>query len=137
MLWLPLQYSGRYCSQDEPFTSHLPETLFNIARYLLHMMVKECPAGVSKVYPLHPSSGEVGGGGGLCGFTRFGRPGKSKFVHENHRKSVLYMNKTKRYSAYGLKTWKLIKLQHCKVQAWKTLEINFWSRIALENQICV
>ena len=78
-----------------------------------------------------------GGGGGLCGFTRFGRPGKSKFVHENHGKSVLYMNKTKRYSAYGLKTWKLIKLQHCKVQAWKTLEINFWSRIALENQICV
>ncbi|KAK2571545.1 Intraflagellar transport protein 122-like protein [Acropora cervicornis] len=37
---------------DEPFTSHLPETLFNIARYLLHMLVKDIPPGVSRVYPL-------------------------------------------------------------------------------------
>ncbi|XP_020611190.1 intraflagellar transport protein 122 homolog isoform X2 [Orbicella faveolata] len=37
---------------DEPFTSHLPETLFNIARYLLHMLVKEIPPGVSRVSTL-------------------------------------------------------------------------------------
>ncbi|XP_068714789.1 intraflagellar transport protein 122 homolog isoform X2 [Montipora foliosa] len=37
---------------DEPFTSHLPETLFNIARYLLHMLVKDIPPGVSRVSTL-------------------------------------------------------------------------------------
>ena len=42
-----------FCLQDEPFTSHLPETLFNIARYLLHMLVKEIPPGVSRVYLLN------------------------------------------------------------------------------------
>ena len=30
----------------------MPETLFNIARYLLHMLVKDIPSGVSRVYPL-------------------------------------------------------------------------------------
>lgn len=38
--------------QDEPFTSHLPEALFNISRYLLHMMQGGIPYGISKVYPL-------------------------------------------------------------------------------------
>ncbi|KAJ8301312.1 hypothetical protein KUTeg_021173 [Tegillarca granosa] len=33
---------------DEPFTSHLPEALFNIARYLLHMMQSGIPHGISK-----------------------------------------------------------------------------------------
>lgn len=37
--------------QEEPFTSHLPETLFNIARYLLHLLIREIPIGVSRVYP--------------------------------------------------------------------------------------
>ena len=38
--------------QDEPFTSHLPEALFNMSRYLLHGMISDMPIGVSKVYPL-------------------------------------------------------------------------------------
>ncbi|XP_048590687.1 intraflagellar transport protein 122 homolog isoform X2 [Nematostella vectensis] len=37
---------------DEPFTSHLPETLFNIARYLLHMLIRDTPIGVSRVATL-------------------------------------------------------------------------------------
>ncbi|KAK3103245.1 hypothetical protein FSP39_017787 [Pinctada imbricata] len=38
---------------DEPFTSHLPEALFNIARYLLHMMQHGIPHGISKVGTLY------------------------------------------------------------------------------------
>ncbi|XP_019647680.1 PREDICTED: intraflagellar transport protein 122 homolog [Branchiostoma belcheri] len=40
---------------DEPFTSHLPEALFNICRFVLHAMQedKEIPPGVSKVATLH------------------------------------------------------------------------------------
>ena len=39
--------------QDEPFTSHLPEALFNIARFLLHSISGGTPPnGVSKVYPV-------------------------------------------------------------------------------------
>jgi len=34
---------------EEPFTSHLPESLFNIARFLLQALQKESPVGVSKV----------------------------------------------------------------------------------------
>lgn len=34
---------------QEPFTSHLPESLFNIARFLMHGAQKELPRGVSKV----------------------------------------------------------------------------------------
>ncbi|KAK3754001.1 hypothetical protein QZH41_009256 [Actinostola sp. cb2023] len=37
---------------EEPFTSHLPETLFNIARYLLHLLIRETPIGVSRVATL-------------------------------------------------------------------------------------
>ncbi|XP_071171203.1 intraflagellar transport protein 122 homolog isoform X2 [Mytilus galloprovincialis] len=38
---------------DEPFTSHLPEALFNISRYLLHMMQGVIPYGISKVGTLY------------------------------------------------------------------------------------
>ena len=39
--------------QDEPFTSHLPEALFNMARYLLHMITEfDVPVGISKVATL-------------------------------------------------------------------------------------
>ncbi|CAK8675911.1 intraflagellar transport protein 122 homolog [Clavelina lepadiformis] len=39
---------------DEPFTSHLPEALFNIARFLLHSITgNEPPKGVSKVATLY------------------------------------------------------------------------------------
>uniref|UniRef100_H2Z1N3 Intraflagellar transport protein 122 homolog n=1 Tax=Ciona savignyi TaxID=51511 RepID=H2Z1N3_CIOSA len=39
---------------DEPFTSHLPEALFNIARFLLHCISgSTAPRGVSKVYPFN------------------------------------------------------------------------------------
>lgn len=36
---------------DEPFTSQQAETLFNMAKYLWHAILKEVPHGVSKVYP--------------------------------------------------------------------------------------
>ncbi|XP_073431059.1 intraflagellar transport protein 122 homolog isoform X1 [Dendrobates tinctorius] len=38
---------------DEPFSSHLPETLFNISRFLLHSLTKESPLGISKVNTLY------------------------------------------------------------------------------------
>ena len=37
--------------QDQPFTSHLPEALFNMARFLHHSLMKLQPSGISKVYP--------------------------------------------------------------------------------------
>lgn len=37
----------------EPFTSHQPESLFNIARYLLHAIKDNVPMGVSKVAILY------------------------------------------------------------------------------------
>ncbi|KAM6062277.1 intraflagellar transport protein 122 homolog isoform 3-T3 [Chlamydotis macqueenii] len=37
---------------EEPFSFHLPETLFNIARFLLHSLTKETPLGISKVNTL-------------------------------------------------------------------------------------
>ena len=37
----------------EPFTSHQPESLFNIARYLLHAIKDSVPMGVSKVAILY------------------------------------------------------------------------------------
>ncbi|OXB55787.1 hypothetical protein ASZ78_014330 [Callipepla squamata] len=42
-------YIQRYT--EEPFSFHLPETLFNISRFLLHSLTKETPLGISKVYP--------------------------------------------------------------------------------------
>uniref|UniRef100_A0AAZ3P4Q2 Intraflagellar transport protein 122 homolog n=1 Tax=Oncorhynchus tshawytscha TaxID=74940 RepID=A0AAZ3P4Q2_ONCTS len=38
---------------DEPFSSHMPETLFNISRYLLHNLTKDVPLGISKVNTLY------------------------------------------------------------------------------------
>uniref|UniRef100_A0A667H4R9 Intraflagellar transport protein 122 homolog n=1 Tax=Lynx canadensis TaxID=61383 RepID=A0A667H4R9_LYNCA len=37
---------------EEPFSSHLPETLFNISRFLLHSLTKDPPLGISKVKTL-------------------------------------------------------------------------------------
>lgn len=46
--------SANVLFQDEPFTSNLPEALFNMSRYLIHSdaMAFQAPHGVSKVYPL-------------------------------------------------------------------------------------
>uniref|UniRef100_A0A8C4TA70 Intraflagellar transport protein 122 homolog n=1 Tax=Erpetoichthys calabaricus TaxID=27687 RepID=A0A8C4TA70_ERPCA len=38
---------------DEPFSSHLPETLFNISRFLLHNLTKNTPLGIYKVNTLY------------------------------------------------------------------------------------
>ncbi|XP_022096034.1 intraflagellar transport protein 122 homolog isoform X1 [Acanthaster planci] len=38
---------------DEPFTSHLPDALFNMARYLWHAIIKDIPHGISKVNTLY------------------------------------------------------------------------------------
>uniref|UniRef100_A0A8C9LAC0 Intraflagellar transport protein 122 homolog n=1 Tax=Pavo cristatus TaxID=9049 RepID=A0A8C9LAC0_PAVCR len=43
-------YIQRYT--EEPFSFHLPETLFNISRFLLHSLTKEIPLGISKVNTL-------------------------------------------------------------------------------------
>ncbi|NXX80241.1 IF122 protein, partial [Urocolius indicus] len=37
---------------EEPFSFHLPETLFNLSRFLLHSLTKETPLGISKVNTL-------------------------------------------------------------------------------------
>ncbi|XP_071020761.1 uncharacterized protein [Oncorhynchus clarkii lewisi] len=39
--------------QDEPFSSHIPETLFNISRYFLHNLTKDVPLGITKVNTLY------------------------------------------------------------------------------------
>ncbi|XP_040048107.2 intraflagellar transport protein 122 homolog isoform X1 [Gasterosteus aculeatus] len=38
---------------DEPFSSHMPETLFNICRFLLNNLAKDVPPGISKVNTLY------------------------------------------------------------------------------------
>lgn len=38
--------------QSEPFSSHMPEILFNISRFLFHNLTTDVPMGISKVYPL-------------------------------------------------------------------------------------
>uniref|UniRef100_A0A8K9WS98 Uncharacterized protein n=1 Tax=Oncorhynchus mykiss TaxID=8022 RepID=A0A8K9WS98_ONCMY len=38
---------------DEPFSSHIPETLFNISRYFLHNLTKDVPLGITKVNTLY------------------------------------------------------------------------------------
>ena len=40
-----------FAGQVEPFTSVLPEGLFNMSRFLLHCMEEGTPRGVSKAYP--------------------------------------------------------------------------------------
>ena len=37
--------------QNQPFTSLLPEALFNMSRFLIHKLMKQTPVGVSRVYP--------------------------------------------------------------------------------------
>ncbi|XP_042306901.1 intraflagellar transport protein 122 homolog isoform X4 [Sceloporus undulatus] len=37
---------------EEPFNHYLPETLFNVSRFLLHSLTKETPLGISKVNTL-------------------------------------------------------------------------------------
>lgn len=41
--------------QEEPFSFDLPETLFNISKFLLHSLTKATPLGISKVYPPPPT----------------------------------------------------------------------------------
>eukprot|EP00057_Strongylocentrotus_purpuratus_P025672 XP_011680146.1 PREDICTED: intraflagellar transport protein 122 homolog [Strongylocentrotus purpuratus] len=38
---------------DEPFTSHLPDALFNMSRYLWHAILNDIPHGISKVNTLY------------------------------------------------------------------------------------
>ncbi|XP_034446524.1 intraflagellar transport protein 122 homolog isoform X2 [Hippoglossus hippoglossus] len=38
---------------DEPFSSHMPETLFNICRFLLNNLTKDKPRGISEVNTLY------------------------------------------------------------------------------------
>uniref|UniRef100_A0A3Q4N6J8 Intraflagellar transport protein 122 homolog n=1 Tax=Neolamprologus brichardi TaxID=32507 RepID=A0A3Q4N6J8_NEOBR len=38
---------------DEPFSSHMPDTLFNICRFLLNNLTKDIPPGISKVNTLY------------------------------------------------------------------------------------
>eukprot|EP00052_Salpingoeca_macrocollata_P008243 m.65502 g.65502 ORF g.65502 m.65502 type:complete len:1216 (+) comp16496_c0_seq1:48-3695(+) len=45
-------YHAVYRYIEEPFTSHLPESLFHMACFLLHALQREVPRGVSKVYML-------------------------------------------------------------------------------------
>lgn len=37
--------------QDEPFTSYMPEALFNISRFLMHELMVTQPSGISMLYP--------------------------------------------------------------------------------------
>ena len=45
---------------DEPFTSYMPEALFNISRYLLHELVRDQPKGVSKFAVLYALAKQAG-----------------------------------------------------------------------------
>ena len=45
-------YYRIHCFVEQPFTSHVPEALHNMARYLIHRIMKTTPPGISKVYPL-------------------------------------------------------------------------------------
>ncbi|XP_033270050.1 intraflagellar transport protein 122 homolog isoform X9 [Orcinus orca] len=48
-------YHGYHAIQrytEEPFSFHLPETLFNISRFLLHSLTKDTPLGISKANTL-------------------------------------------------------------------------------------
>ncbi|KAM5279663.1 intraflagellar transport protein 122 homolog [Ctenodactylus gundi] len=61
---------------EEPFSLHLPETLFHAARFLLHSLTKDAPLGISKVHPARLSALAVGRGEGQArsgGRVRAGR----------------------------------------------------------------
>ncbi|XP_008073019.1 intraflagellar transport protein 122 homolog isoform X3 [Carlito syrichta] len=45
-------YHAIHRYMEEPFSSHRPETLFNISRFLLHSLTKDTPLGISKVKTL-------------------------------------------------------------------------------------
>ena len=44
-------YHRIYSFVEQPFTSHIPEALHNMARFLAHRIMKSAPPGISKVYP--------------------------------------------------------------------------------------
>ena len=44
-------YHRIYCFVEQPFTSHIPEALLNMSRFLAHRTTKTTPRGISKVYP--------------------------------------------------------------------------------------
>ena len=44
-------YHHIYCFVEQPFTSHIPEALLNMSRFLAHRIMKTTPLGISKVYP--------------------------------------------------------------------------------------
>ena len=44
-------YHRIYCFVEQPFTSHIPEALHNMSRFLVHRTMKTTPRGISKVYP--------------------------------------------------------------------------------------
>jgi len=43
--------SHYYLFQDEPFTSHEPDAIFHMSKFLIHALIEDSPAGISKVYP--------------------------------------------------------------------------------------
>ena len=66
-------YYRIHCFVEQPFTSHVPEALHNMARYLIHRIMKTTPPGISKVYPLcmcvcvqQSCIQNRGGGGVVC-----------------------------------------------------------------------
>uniref|UniRef100_A0AAY5E800 Intraflagellar transport protein 122 homolog n=1 Tax=Electrophorus electricus TaxID=8005 RepID=A0AAY5E800_ELEEL len=46
-------YHSIYRYMVEPFSSNMPETLFNLSRFLFHNLTKDIPLGISKVYTLY------------------------------------------------------------------------------------
>ena len=44
-------YHRIYCFVEQPFTSHIPDALLNMSRFLTHRTMKTTPRGISKVYP--------------------------------------------------------------------------------------
>eukprot|EP00794_Sanderia_malayensis_P006236 gene6236-6953_t len=79
---------------DEPFTSQLPEALFNMARFLLHMLIRDTPHGVSKVYP-------------FC----------SKFLHLIRNALYALAKQSKNLGAFKLARYAFDKLQALKIPA--------------------
>jgi len=44
-------YNVIHYFMEQPFTSHLPEALLNMSRFLTLKTLKHTPPGISKVYP--------------------------------------------------------------------------------------